>query len=267
MRHQNRKPARKPKTSWEPVAEWYGRYMNLAGTLQKQVVFPNTLRLLDPKPGRQYLDIACGEGSFSRQLANIARVSATGFDVSPSLIEQAKKQAPKGASYLVADAADFARRLPAQPFDGAVCILAIQNIEDFAAVFREAARAVKPGAPFVVVMNHPCFRIPRQSGWGWDEGRKLQYRRVDRYLTPLEIPILAHPGASPSVKTVSYHRPLSAYVSALHANGFCVNALEEWTSHKVSTPGGRSRAENLARTEIPLFLALRAISFQTPPRS
>lgn len=256
---QKQKPARGPKTSWEPVAEWYGRYMGLAGTLQKQVVFPNTLRLFRPKPGKRYLDIACGEGSFTRQLATIAHVAVMGFDVSPSLIDQAKKSAPKEVSYLVADATDFARRLPAQPFDGATCILAIQNIEDFTAVFREAARVLKPGAPLVVVMNHPCFRIPRQSGWGWDENRKLQFRRVDRYLTPLEIPILAHPGSSPSVQTVSYHRPLSTYVAALVAHGFCIDALEEWTSHKVSAPGGHSRAENLARTEIPLFLALRAL--------
>jgi hypothetical protein len=36
----------------------------------------------------------------------------------------------------------------------------------------------------VLLLTHPCFRVPRQSGWGWDEQRKLQYRRVDRYLTP-----------------------------------------------------------------------------------
>jgi hypothetical protein len=106
-------------------------------------------------------------------------------------------------------------------------------------------------------MNHPCFRQPRQSGWGWDEQRKLQYRRVDRYLSPYEMPILAHPGSAPDVKTTSFHRSLTAYVEALAKHGFAITALEEWTSHKQSDSGPRAKAENVARQEIPLFLAMR----------
>ncbi len=29
-------------------------------------------------------------------------------------------------------------------------------------------------------------------GWGWDAGRGLIYRRIDRYLTPLKIPMQAY---------------------------------------------------------------------------
>ena len=38
-----------------------------------------------------------------------------------------------------------------------------------------------------------------------------------------------------------------------------VDAMEEWPSHKVSTSGPRAPAENVARKEIPMFLALRAV--------
>ena len=245
------------KTSWEPVADWYGRYMSLGNTVQKQVVFPNTLKLLNPKKDGRYLDIACGEGAFSRQLANVAHVVVSGVDISPSLIRQAQARAPKSAKYLVADATDFAKHF-SPPFDGATCLLAIQNIEVFQTVFSEAFKVLKPGSPFILVMNHPSFRQPRQSGWGFDEGRKLQYRRVDRYLSSYDVPILAHPGSSPDVKTFSYHRPLQAYASALTAAGFVIDGLEEWVSDKVSKPGARAKAENAAREEIPMFLAIRA---------
>jgi hypothetical protein len=47
-------------------------------------------------------------------------------------------------------------------------------------------------------------------------------------------------------------------MSALVESGLYVDAVEEWVSNKNSLPGKRSKAENRARKEIPLFLALRA---------
>lgn len=248
-----------PKTSWEHVSGWYADYLSKPGNLQDAVVFPRTLGLLGARPGGRYLDVACGEGAFTRLLHAKARGAETfGVDASPGLVKRARSQAPKGAEYLVGDARDFGKLLPRHDYDGATCILAIQNIDPFEGVFRDAARGLKTGAPFVVVMNHPCFRQPRQSGWGWDEARKLQYRRVDMYLSAYEVPIQAHPGSAPHEKTFSYHRPLSAYVAALARHGFAVTAIEEWASHKTSDRGPRARAENVAREEIPLFMAIKA---------
>jgi hypothetical protein len=38
-----------------------------------------------------------------------------------------------------------------------------------------------------------------------------------------------------------------------------VESLEEWPSHKNSNSGPRAAAENTARKEIPLFMAIRAV--------
>jgi hypothetical protein len=35
--------------------------------------------------------------------------------------------------------------------------------------------------------------------------------------------------------------------------------MEEWPSHKTSTSGPRAAAENTARKEIPMFMAIRAV--------
>ena len=120
-------------------------------------------------------------------------------------------------------------------------------------------RWLKPGGRFVMVTTHPCFRIPRQTHWGWDEQKKIQYRRVDLYGSESAIPILTPPFSQPDSFTVTYHRPLQSYVQALAEAGLGVDGLEEWTSHKTSEPGKRSKAENRARQEIPLFMALRAV--------
>jgi len=251
--------ARRRKTSWENVAGWYQNYMGSeGGDFQREIVFPGALRLLDPKAGGHYLDIACGQGAFAKLIAQKTHGQVVGIDASATLIEAAKRKAPATCRFLVSDAANFGGKFDRESFHGAACLLAIQNIDRIEPVFAQAVATLKPGAPFVIVMNHPCFRQPRQSGWGWDEERKLQYRRVDRYMTTYEMPILAHPGSAPQVKTYSYHRPLTDYVAALAKSGFAIDALEEWVSNKKSDSGPRAKAENVAREEIPMFLAIRA---------
>jgi hypothetical protein len=87
----------------------------------------------------------------------------------------------------------------------------------------------------------------------------VQFRRVDRYLLPRKSPIVTHPGKTPDVYTWTFHRPIGAYVKALRNAGMLVDAMDEWPSHKTSAPGPRAAAENAARKEIPMFLALRAV--------
>lgn len=257
-RPQGQKPSKAHPTSWDRVADWYADYLSQPGTVQADIVFPGALQLLELKPNQRLLDIACGEGAFTRLAVKNKHLQTTGVDAAPNLIEKAKRQAQRTSAYLTADATNFSHLLKGQAFDGASCILAIQNIDKPERVFEEANKLLKPGSPFVLVMNHPAFRQPRQSGWGWDEERKLQYRRVDRYLNSYEQPIIAHPGSAPQVKTFSFHRPLSFYINALNKAGFVVDQMQEWVSNKTSDSGPRAKAENIARAEIPLFLAIRA---------
>ena len=56
--------------------------------------------------------------------------------------------------------------------------------------------------------------------------------------------------------TVSFHRPLQAYMKALEKAGFSLTRLEEWTSYKTSEAGPRKDAEDKARKEIPMFMML-----------
>lgn len=253
----------KGNTSWGGVAGWYHDLLfGTKPTYQRDVILPNLLRLMDIKKGEAVLDIACGPGFFSREFA-AKGAAVTGIDISEELIALAKENV-KGPSFQVASA----RRMPLVPdasFDAAAIVLAIQNIEELKGVFAEAARVLKPGGRFYVVMNHPAFRVPKESSWQWDE--KRQYRRVDRYLSEFSSKITMNPGAEagagetqvPVENTVSFHHPLQSYFKALSKTGFCIRRLEEWISNKKSGSGPRVAAENAARKEIPLFLCLEAI--------
>ena len=135
-------------------------------------------------------------------------------------------------------------------------MLAIQNIENPKSVFKECARVMKANGKLYVVLNHPAFRVPKASGWDFDEGQGVQYRRIERYMSESRVEIDMHPGKENSETTLSFHRPLQWYMKALKFAGLAITGIEEWISHKESTSGPKADAENRARKEIPMFLML-----------
>jgi SAM-dependent methyltransferase len=201
--------------------------------------------------------VACGQGVLCRVLQTRG-VHATGVDAAVELIKAARERGPAEIKYFAGDARDLSF-LPAEKFDAAACVLAIQNIDPLRPVFEGVARLLKPGGKLVIAMMHPSFRGAKESSWGWDASKMVQYRRVDRYLVPRKTPIVTHPGKDPDQYTWTYHRPLGAYVKALRKAGLLVDSMDEWVSHKISTSGPRASAENTARKEIPMFLGLRAL--------
>ncbi len=310
------------------MADWYDALASERGTeFHQQVIVPGLLRLLDLRRGEKVCDLACGQGAVTQALAAKGAL-LTGVDLSPRLIELAKRRAqeagprrpgravrgtPRGARtqsqgirYIVSDARNVGA-LESGSFDAVTCVLAAMNMDPVEPLFAEMARLLGPASPLpsrervrvrgdslrpegegegdppprraevpwalrrsligaaatacaVIVVLHPAFRVPRQSRWKWDEGRKLLTREIDRYLGPLAVPIDMQPFNRPGeASTTTYHRPVSAYVNGLARAGLLVDALEEWPSHRVSQPGARAKAENRARDEFPLFLAIRAV--------
>ncbi len=243
-------------TSWERVSPWYKRHLSQGDTLQRSVVIPGALDLLAEVSHGEHLDIACGEGTFAEAFVDAFPSRAlVGVDAAPTLIAYAKRKRLPRTTFLVDDAREL-RSVTSKLFTSASCILALQNIDAPYEMFVRASRLLAPNAPFVLVLNHPCYRQPKQSSWGWDEDHRVQYRRIDRYLTPYIAPIVAHPGKDAALATPSFHWPLADLVRMASSAGLLVEALDEWTSSAVSDSGPRAKAENVARQEIPLFLAM-----------
>ena len=113
----------------------------------------------------------------------------SGVDLSKGLIAKAKKGSD--APFHVHDITkpfDVGK-----VFDTVTIVLALQNLENPKGFFENAKRHLVQGGKLIIVMNHPCFRIPRQSSWEINETQKLQMRCVNRYMTPMEIPIQSNP--------------------------------------------------------------------------
>jgi len=242
-------------TSWERDARWYDDLLGKPGTYQEELILPNLRRVLGIRPGTRLLDLACGQGYFSRAFA-AEGAGVLGIDAAPSLIASAR-EAGGGPRYEVGDASALTGIAPGS-FDIATLVLAIQNIEPAGEAIGEAARALVPQGRLVMVLNHPAFRIPKHSAWGWDEDG-TQYRREDQYLSELRERLQTHPGSDPDRYSYSFHRPLQFYVKALGKADMAVTRLEEWSSARKSQPGPRAAAEDRARAEFPLFLMIEAM--------
>lgn len=263
MKHvkNSKHPIHSNSTSWESVEKWYsGSVGNEGHYYHQNIVIPGILRLLSSAKNKlppALLDLACGPGVLARHIS--ANIDYVGVDISPSLVKSAKAldKNPKH-EYIVADATKTIP-LAKKDFSHAAIILAIQNMENPKEALINASKHLSPGGHLVVVMNHPCFRIPRQSSWKTDEEQKIQFRRLDCYSSKLNIPIQAHPSkGEQSATTWTFHNPLSSYSQWLFEAGFAIELIEEWHSDKVST-GKAAKMENKARNEFPLFMAIRAI--------
>jgi ubiquinone/menaquinone biosynthesis C-methylase UbiE len=255
--------AKAPRTDWDDVSDWYDQHVGDTGSeFHREVVLPGAVRLLEPQARQEIIDVACGQGVLCRKLHAMG-VEVTGVDAADGLIAAARERSDPSIAYSVADARELSF-LPPEKFDAAACLLAIQNIHPIQGVFDGVARLLKPWGRFVVVMMHPAFRGSKETAWGWDDANKIQYRRVDRYLAPRKSPIVTHPGKDPGQYTWSFHKPIESYVKSLRKSGLLVDAIEEWPSHKTSTSGPRAPAENLARKEIPMFMAIRAVKVDRP---
>lgn len=249
-------PYKQRHTSWHQVANWYQDLVSKQGHFfHKTLIIPGVLRLLSLDEKSVVLDLGCGQGVLARNLPKISYY--LGVDMATSLIEFAKKNthAPN-IKFMISDVTK-PLILPRSDFSHAAIILALQNMENISGVFQNLQKNLADKGKIILVINHPCFRIPRQSSWEIDQNNKLEYRRINRYLTPLKIPINIHPGKANSPLTWSFHWPISYLSQLLFKNGLFIEKIEEWTSGKTSQ-GTSSRMENRSRQEFPLFMAILA---------
>ncbi|RME73055.1 MAG: ubiquinone/menaquinone biosynthesis methyltransferase [Planctomycetota bacterium] len=147
------------------------------------------VRVLSPRPGGRYLDVACGTGALSEQiLVHEPRAEVVGLDLSLGML---RRLAVRGeVRVLAADA--LALPFGDATFDGATVAFGVRNFADPVAGLREIARVCTAGAPLVVLE----FGQPRIAGFsalyrlysrrvlpvvgGWLTGDREAYRYLDR---------------------------------------------------------------------------------------
>ncbi|MEU3894884.1 class I SAM-dependent methyltransferase [Streptomyces sp. NPDC045251] len=123
-------------------------------------------------PGDRVLDVGCGAGATTRVAARLAAPGhAVGVDVSAPLLERARAgtaaEGIENASYVCADAQ--VHPFPAGGYDVVVSRGGVMLFADHAAVFRNLARALRPGDRLAFV----CSRPPGPHGEGRGRVREV----------------------------------------------------------------------------------------------
>ena len=221
--------------AWEALADWWNDTTGEADTFHRKLVIPATDRLLALRPGERVLDVACGNGGYSRHLAGQG-AEVVAFDASPRFVELAKQRTTEQSdriSYLHIDGTDRAAMLALgeRAYDAAVCKMALMDMAATHPLVSTLAELLKPGGRFVFSVLHPAFNSTGTSLCAEEattEGGELIVHRavkVMRYLEPesrkgIGIPGQPHPHHY-------FHRPLSVLLNTCFEAGFVLDGIEE----------------------------------------
>ncbi|MFC4174123.1 class I SAM-dependent DNA methyltransferase [Microvirga sp. GCM10011540] len=207
----------------EPIARraysaFADRYAALAPTKPHNGLYerPATMALLGEVRDLHVLDAGCGPGIYSEALA---REGATvhGFDITPEMIDLARRRCDGlAATFRTGDLARPLAWLQDGAFDKVVCALALDYMEDLAAVFREFRRVTRPGGILVFSMSHPMADWTNEKIRG--DGVYFERARYGLHWTGFGEP---HPYVE------AYRRPLSETLNALSDAGWTFYRLVE----------------------------------------
>lgn len=222
------------RAAWETNAVWWDAYYKEGNEFHLSLIAPATERLLAVRRDETILDIACGNGAFSRRMAALgARVVA--FDFSASFIDRAKERTIERADridYHVLDATDSKGllRLGEGRFDAAVCTMALMDMQEIEPLARALPLLLKPGARFVFSIMHPCFNHTGSRLTLEEEDRDgnlvlTRAAKVTRYMTPFASKGIGIRGQP--VPQTYFHRPLQELFGTFFRHGFALDGLEE----------------------------------------
>jgi ubiquinone/menaquinone biosynthesis C-methylase UbiE len=187
---------------------------------------PALMRRVGHVDDLRVLDLGCGEGRWSRVLADKG-ASVVGVDGSADMIRfaiESERDDRLGIEYKRADL----RKLPFEDesFDLVVSAMVLMDVADLVGVLREARRVLQCDGRLVASVTHPIMGVNR-SDWlrirdekigrlirdYFREGRE----RLDWGMRRLDTPF----------STYTYHRTLSTVFSSFVKAGFMVTALDE----------------------------------------
>ncbi len=191
------------------------------------------LRLVGDVTGKAVIDLACGEGYYTRELKRLGAARVVGVDLSGGMIALARKEEarePLGIEYRVGDVRELDVREEFDLVFAAYLLNYARTADELLRMCRAAARALKPGGRFVTANSHPD-----DPPANYDTGRAYGYaRRLEGELVegaPIVWQFFLPEGP---IEVVNYHLSVATMNEAFRAAGL---RAVRWHPPQVSPEG------------------------------
>ena len=137
------------RAPYDAIADWYEQQF-LGGMADDPIGVASSQRELLGEGDGVCLEIGCGTGFYASQVRDLGW-TPVGVDLSAGMLRHARGRLPVAQADAV--------RLPIRDasVQVAITVMTHTDMPAYAAVVREAARALRPGGMFVHVGVHPCF--------------------------------------------------------------------------------------------------------------
>jgi len=232
--------------TWDIVAKDYNEAVKEKGdTYHHLYINPIVNKFLGNVNGKKVLDLACGNGYFSRKLEKKG-AKVIGVDYSTELIKIAKSLNNKKSKikYFIGDSANL-KSLGKNSFDIIVCNVAFMDIKNINGTIKECARILKKKGKLIFSLKHPIktAKTKNLDKFSWRlKGYLKNYEKSHKHFPEVKI----------------YHRPIEYYFKELFKNGFAITGFREvGTKHS----HGKKIVNNKLlkfKSEIPTFLVVEA---------
>lgn len=208
--------------SWNKVDE---KWCELAQTNDFRIHFimPYTLECLGDVSGKRILDLGCGEGGYSRELAQRG-ATVVAIDCAEFSIKYAKDKAKAcklNILHYVRNSNDL-YGIEDNYFDIVLCSMMLMDCEDLEGTMREVVRVLKPSGKLFASVLHPCFNGKLIQWQGEERDKKVV---VENYFEPQQWEKPLSRGIDTTV--IWRHRTLQDYVKVFVKSGLTIMALNE----------------------------------------
>src|SRR5262245_44433077 len=168
---------------WDESADAWDRFVE-GGFDHYRTAFhgPALLQACGAVRDLDVLDLGCGQGWFSRQLANRA-ARVIGIDWSPRLITHARRheeEAPLGISYELLDAARIGERFDPASFDLLTACMSIADMPRPGRTLAAARSLLRRQGRIVMSIPNPVTDATFRQ-WERDQRGNKLWLRIDRY--------------------------------------------------------------------------------------